>query len=406
MNFKNLLVILIGIFLNQSSVIAGVNFSFSDIFLLIFILYLIINREKWINPKIITIILIIISYLLILNLIITPLIWKVEVSILKILIEIIKLFLLFLYLLFGIYVTRKDYIDILLKAFMISSIVISIYSLLLKIINLPFKEEMFYAGVRLRGFMNDPNIYGIFQVCALSILINTNMSFLYKGIFFTTIISTIMLSGSKTSFICLIVLLIINIIKFVKITSYSNIMMLFGLLLLLIFLNIVYGSVLFSNFQTSFGRVYSLIFDTKSAISDGGSDRTKAWLTALDIIFHSYFLGVGLGSYLIISKNNYDVEILAHNTYLQLIAEWGAGLTILISFYLLIKMIYLKLFFISKDKYILELMCYFLIGSLAISLNNSRLLWLIIGWLVIKKSSSNDNSKRKESVKFKVFNNN
>src|SRR5699024_11847161 len=65
-----------------------------------------------------------------------------------------------------------------------------------------------------------------------------------------------------------------------------------------------------------------------SAVGASGSERGDAWDVALAVIALSPALGVGVGTYLTVANEVTGIPMLAHNTYLQVSAEWGLILAI------------------------------------------------------------------------------
>ena len=393
--FEKILIILIGVFLTQSSVIGNINFSLADPLLIIYCIYLILNNRKWLDSRIILLLSIFLSYLLILTLIITPLYWGITTPFLNIITEVVKLILLFGYFFIGVYITRSGEIKTLILSFTYTCLSIGLVGIFVNFIGGPLKSFFYFGEIRLKGLMNDPNYFAVLQLCALSVVSNLNINKVSKYIYSLILLGSIFLTGSKTAFVCLVIFFIINIFKFFKKLNKYNIVVYFTIIIVSsVILYLLKDFNLPSTINDSLSRIFSLLNNSQNAISDAGSDRKLAWITGLKIIQESMFLGTGIGNYLSIAGTKFNVHILAHNTYLQIVAEWGIFLGLLILSYILIKS--LKMLFIGRlltNSYLLEFIVYFLIGSLSISLNNSRILWLVIGWLyiadkLIKKRSS------------------
>ena len=81
----------------------------------------------------------------------------------------------------------------------------------------------------------------------------------------------------------------------------------------------------------------------------------------------------------------FNYAAIAHNTYLQLFAEWGIPLAIV--FFIYVFNIIFNAYSKSKNEFekVLSVSVgIMLFGSLAISLNNMRLFWLFLGFLVAR----------------------
>ncbi|MDJ1090130.1 O-antigen ligase family protein [Macrococcus caseolyticus] len=305
----------------------------------------------------------------------------------SLLVEIMKITILFLYLNLGIQLYATNKLKILLNSFVYASILISAFGLIINHAGGAIKPYLFFGGFRFKGLLNDPNLFAVSQVIALSLLRDMNLSSIKKYLYLTIILSGIILSGSKTGLICLIVFMIITFLKVIRqITSKDIVKYISVLLIVLVFIYFSKGIVVPESFLDSVNRMSQLITDSTTSINESGSSRGNAWNIAIKIIYNSLFLGTGLGTYLLISKNIFNTNVLAHNTYLQLTAEWGLLITLIIVTLILIKLLFI-LFNYKKidDTFLGELILYFLIGSFSLSLNNSRLFWLLLGpFLMIK----------------------
>ena len=79
------------------------------------------------------------------------------------------------------------------------------------------------------------------------------------------------------------------------------------------------------------------------------------------------------------------MENLAHKTFLQLAAEWGIPLTV--ALFTFISIILIKSNTVNESNteisiVLRDIIILLLVGSMAISLNNARVLWLFLGALV------------------------
>src|SRR5699024_4830073 len=79
----------------------------------------------------------------------------------------------------------------------------------------------------------------------------------------------------------------------------------------------------------SLERVLTIFTNIDSAVSESGSGRSVAWNTSIEIIKLSPLIGIGIANYIQLSTQFFGVGNIAHNTYLQLLAEWGMPLALL-----------------------------------------------------------------------------
>ena len=126
--------------------------------------------------------------------------------------------------------------------------------------------------------------------------------------------------------------------------------------------------------------------DFSGAISENGSGRDITWKVAIQVIQLSPVTGIGIGTYSHIAYQMFHSNNIAHNTFLQLSAEWGIPLAFMLFIYMFFTIGKATNFSISNDSemnlILRDIIIILLIGSMAISLNNARVLWLILGALV------------------------
>jgi len=128
-------------------------------------------------------------------------------------------------------------------------------------------------------------------------------------------------------------------------------------------------------------RIFAIFDDFGKAVSSDGSIRLQVWLISLKLLEKSPILGIGIGTYVDLSKFLYNYGMVAHNTYLQIIVEWGVILFFISMFYLFRNVFCCKGNKRTEVVIIRDMIIVLLIGSLAISLNNSRILWMLIGMI-------------------------
>jgi len=99
----------------------------------------------------------------------------------------------------------------------------------------------------------------------------------------------------------------------------------------------------------------------------------------------SPIFGVGVGTYTGITTAMWGVGAIAHNTYIQLAAEWGLPMSLFFFATIFWQLIGSTIKGKSGSELRIvyrDIIVVFLLGSFAISLNNARLLWITLGLLV------------------------
>lgn len=397
-----ILLIFMSIFLNHSNIIFGINMSISDLFLFLLCILLILNRCFYIPKKeflfflLLSISLISTSLILIPNIIIG---FKPNLN--NIIMDYIKLIVLFSYFLLGYNVFRMNYTDIIIKWFSLATLVISFLAIFYTLFNITFIRSTFYFGEnRFRGFMNDPNYFSILQLAGLVYFIrNTNLNRRFRFIAIITLISSIIISGSKTGLISLLIYMCIYTINkskksynemiktIIKIMALSIIFLLF-----IIFSDTIIPYII--KILPSSERILVIFTDFKGAISGGGSSRNEVWGLAFKLFVKFPISGVGVGTYVDLGKYLYNFGALAHNTYLQIVVEWGIVLSLIYFTYLFSNLRYKRKMHRLDDLIVNDIIIIFLIGSLAISLNNARIFWLMLG--VLRGYNRNEMYERRE----------
>ncbi|EPM6862633.1 hypothetical protein [Enterococcus hirae] len=105
-------------------------------------------------------------------------------------------------------------------------------------------------------------------------------------------------------------------------------------------------------------------------------------------------MGIGFVDYSSVALSVSGSPTIAHNTFLQIAVEWGivpAMMGMLLVFGQFVRKLLLK-------KWLLCLLILAnIIFSFSISLQNSRLLWILVGLLVVKEQGSLVNGKKEQS---------
>lgn len=391
-NMLTILLMGLGFFLNQSSIIFGVNLSISDFIIVGVITLLIVNKKIEFPMHILLFLFTLLITTSFVATYIVPIKFSVTPELQSILIELIKLLVNFIYLFIGYNLAKIKLSHYVLDSFALGAIVIAIASLLFTSFNVSvINDILFYGEIRFRGLMNDPNYFSVLQNIALAYIItNDKFKLRFKPLIITLIIISIFLSGSKTGIITLLALHILLLFKDLLLQKFRvkkiiKSIFLIGILLLIVFF---YDSIilyLFTNLNKNFpvlDRVAPIFIDFESALNTGGSGRGDTWKTALSLIMSSPLFGVGVGTYTLISNKLFNIGAIAHNTFLQIGAEWGLLLTSISLSYLA----YLLLPTSKKQNSISVklMMIIILIGGLAISLQNARIFWFTLGILIFQ----------------------
>lgn len=398
----------IGILLNQSSVLFGVNLSFADFFLVLLAFMWIVNKEFEFPSFPLLLFLLFSIFLLLNSVFIIPQQQNFQINYRLVATDYIKLLTIALYFLVGYQLEKKQLLKQVLYAFVLGAVLTSIIGFFLLFFPIPkLSEIMLYAGVRLNGFMNDPNYFSVIQCAAIVVTLflvpkNTALNYLLLSI----LISSILLSASKTGAITLVLCLIYclyylikeGIFNWKKWLSITIALMIFFALLPILFTLLQNVLDTISYHFPIFERVQVLFTDFERATRESGSGRGEVWETAITMTRSHPLLGVGIGNYTEIAYRISGDPNVAHNTYLQLSAEWGVPTTILLISYVIYLVLAPVRYYVGKHRFIVKgILFIFLISSLAISFNNSRLFWFMLGIASAQQSVEWLNEKEKEN---------
>ncbi|MGG1676772.1 O-antigen ligase family protein [Neobacillus sp. NRS-1170] len=313
--------------------------------------------------------------------------------------EYIKLAAVSMYMLGGYNFIQEKMVRLSLKWYSYAALFTGILGIFIYILGMKFLFRIYNFGIfdRYNGFMNDPNYFAIIQISALPYFLRSkNISLKAKIITYAIMMLSIFLSGSKTGFITLIIYSILFGLGevFKNKMRLRTILFWFSAILFLSILSVailLIGSNLNLNLDkfVQFQRISLLFTNFDEAINGNGSSRLPIWMAGIHLISLSPLFGVGIGMYPAVSEKIAGIEAVAHNTYIQVYSEWGGLFATILFMYL--AAILLKVTIDKKIKNVTnfvlrDILIILLIGSIAISLNNSRMFWFFLGVLACRIS--------------------
>lgn len=399
----------IGALLNQSDVLFGMNISLADFFIVLFIGALINYNLFHISSTHILVFLLFSVVIFINAVFVIPNLYQIPVYAGAVLTDYIKVVVSFLYFLVGYLIAKNGLSQTLFKWLAIAAVILGCLGIIFSLVPIPqMVDLLFYEQVRLKGLMNDPNYFSVIQCAAIAILLRYKpLPSLFKIGSISILILSIFSSGSKTGFLtlgCLLVFWMFNTFLEGKIEVRKLIFNLICLFVVFFFLPNIQAILssfleMISDKFPVFSRVELLLTDFDQAVTANGSGREEQWVIAMDLIQEFPLLGVGnTANYLTVVQGMSPMGNLAHNTYLQMAGEWGIPITLFMMYYIT------RVFFISvskgKNKQVhlttKEMLVAFLVSSLSLSFNNSRIFWLLLGmavWYSVELKEKNHTTK-------------
>lgn len=388
---------LFGALLNQTSVIFGVNLSLADLLAVLLLFFAALHSYLYV-PKYVTLFFLIITLVTVtVGVFITPMKLSFPVDPMSVTVDYVKLLTSFAYVVLGATLVRNQRFSLILRGFALVAVVIGFVAVVDMAVPgiLPI-EPMYYAGVRFRGLLNDPNYFAVLQIAAVAIIWRDKpLRPMVRFASFGIIAVSVLASGSKTGLIVMLALIAWHLFLFIfggknSTRSIARVMIfgfLFAILATLIAFvgskTLMLGLAARMETNPALARLAPLLTDFATGIDADGSGRGGAWEGALALINNSPFFGVGVGTYLDAGESLTGEQVLAHNTFLQLAAEWGLPLAV---FFFILVLIFLikrpaqdasRLWETNRD-----VLLVLLVGSVGISLNNARLFWLVLGAVV------------------------
>lgn len=384
------LIICLAIFIQQSSVIAGINISIADFITVILIIYISLFYGKQFKFNlVIQFMIILFVYRFFITLYFILFNEFVSVNIKEIIASTVKfVFVVVYFLLAYIIFNLNRYNRTFIRAYIISSTIIGILCVIGSLLKFGIIRNLFYFDeVRSKGLMNDPNYFAMTQIITLILNFKFIENKALKIFFSLILIASIFTTGSKTALIILIILSLFYLLM--KLFSGNALhlitillLVMFTLILIFVFYNFKAVNINFVDTIPSIQRMTSIFQNGSQSIDDSGSDRSLVWLNAINLIKYSYGFGIGLIDYVHLGSLINGVNLVAHNTYLQIIVEWGLIFAAIFVGYLIY--IFVKLLKYNKDQKYLYLICILgglLLYFMTVSFNNSRYVAFIIGVL-------------------------
>lgn len=387
----NFLMVLLAVLLNQSKVIAQVNLSFSDLLMVLIIIWLFFKGVLVFPQKISLFFLTIIILTMTTAVLWVPLRFGMQAPVLSVIANVVKLVTVFLYFFMGYSLTQTGQLHQVLKWFALGATGIAVLAVMYSVLpGLPLRSWLYFGGTRYSGLMNDPNYFAVIQCSALAyFLFQQHFRVLVRWLAGLIIIFSILVTGSKTGMLTLAMMFLLKLLGWLSHSSggiLKKISILFGLvglgvlgLVILVNLQPIVNFV--SRYVPEFERVAVLLTNFGDALHAEGSTRDLAWGNAVRLIEASPFLGIGVGTYSFLAEHFYGTRVIAHNTYLQLLVEWGvplASFSFGYLFWLIGKSLWNQVK-LKQVQFVNLMIVPFLIGSFALSLNNARIFWILFG---------------------------
>lgn len=398
---------ILGVLLLQTLVVAGVNTSGADP-LAVAVLCVLLLRNTTI-PAIPTVIaMLILTTTLATAAFITPHLFGVAVSPALLVRDAAKLLMSYIYFILGYALIRSGWMDTVIRWYSRAGLLVAAVGATWAFLGLgAMRDTLFYGDVRFRGISSDPNMCAILLVASLPYFARSNGKAPLTIIAYLTVLAGVLATGSKTGFVVYGLYAAVTCARGMgsawrRPKAALVVLLLTGVatsLLLLAALGFV-GGLTAHSVEGNFGasRATEVLANPAQALTESGSGRLEAFSTAVSIIAASPLAGVGIGTYSDVASALSGSPVIAHNTYLQLAAEWGLPLAV--GFVVLTLLLVTAALTPSTDHApetpILADMCLILLaGGLAVSLNNVRLFWLSLGGVAAASRGAPPHSNRR-----------
>jgi O-antigen ligase len=383
--------------LNHSSIVGGINLSLSDPLILVLAAALGLSGRLMVplQASLFFVILVVVTSLT--GLALTPFLFGTIPDGQRILADLAKLAVCLLFLACGASVARLGIQLQVLRWFALGAIAVASLGVVMEISGVRlFGDLMYYSGIRYKGFMVDPNYWAVLTCAAIAFFIrDVRFRPLTRMILIGIATIALLLSASKTGFITLLALSVLAVVDHAVRTRRSGVALFVamagaGLLILWQPILAALRETLeqYTQIAPQLSRLAVLLDDPLGAIGEGGSGRYDTWANGLEIIQASPLAGVGVGSYSLVSNDLFGRGTLAHNTYLQITAEWGLVLAAVFFIWLATRLLQVSTV-VGADTdetgmlVLRDMVVVFLIGSISLSLNNARMFWFFLGMMLV-----------------------
>lgn len=381
-------------FLNHTVIIGRFNLSIADAFLVGLLFTLVVSSRLYFTRFAVLFFLVVLAVGVSTSLFITPSVLGTTASPRSILGDVIKLVISFFYFNVGVSIARLGLHNIAIKWFAIGSAGVAALAVGMEILGFSILEDtLYYGGLRYRGFMSDPNFYSILSCVGFVYFSYSSTVHIFLRIAALLVLGfSVILSGSKTGLVALVtILFVILCTRALQARSTGRVLLfLLAGAVTIVSLNSIREWLAswvhkLSDDMPQLDRTSALLSDDFSTVLSGdGSSREAVWSVGLQIIETSPIFGVGIGSYGAVAGFLFDHPALAHNTYIQLSAEWGLVLAFVLFLWLTILLGKATLSTFSRQVpesllILRDTVIVFMIGSVSLSLNNARMLWFFLG---------------------------
>lgn len=388
-------VVALGLALNHSSVLFSLNLSLADPVVAALIAILALGRKLWVPVAPLAFFLVLSIQMLCVTVLLVPRWTSIPITTSDTVQDVTKLAVSFLCLVLGVQVVRMGHARLALRAFVAGATVVAGIAVIAQVIPLPGTGTLYYGGFRLRGLTNDPNNYAVMTCAAIALLWYDRGIRIWMNVIASTIlISGVLLSASKTGAIALALLVVWRALglrtslgddtesrtrRILAAVSMLGI----GAMVVLVAPSTGLGGTLAELVSgvPALERLSTLLVSFDTAIAGDGSGRSAAWAIAVALILFSPLLGVGVGTYLPVAQELTGNPVLAHNTFLQIMAEWGLPMALIFLTWAIRATLMrpshppLRALWATSSTASIVL----LVSSVGLSLNNSRLFWFLLG---------------------------
>lgn len=370
----------------MQKLLLGINFSISDIILVILLIKLAKRQQIHVPIKLFVFIIILFSVSLFNTIFLIRPDIEMPLIFISFLMEFVKVGIGVSYFLIAFSLCRYYEMKTVFRGFVYGTTLISLVAVISSIFHVAlFNKYFFYEGSsRFVGLFSDPNYFAIVSTAVIALLafdFNNKLDVKFKKIYMLIILIAILFSGSKTGLILLMVIITSKFVFTLRVNNMKTLIQLFSLIITMLILYLNKELIINKMNELSYEypvlkRLVMVFTDTETALSGNGSNRANSWNLGLGLIERYPFLGVGIGNYSDTLYYHTGFRGLSHNSYIQVAAEWG--LPLMFIFY---SQVFINMFIVIKRKYlaIASAMGIILIGSMSVSLNNSRVFWFLFG---------------------------
>lgn len=383
-------IVLLGALLVSQKEILGQNLSFADPLAVVLIGLLVYRRKLRLPLSTAVFFLVLSVVVLTMGAIVSPVRFNFLPRYRAIFAEFAKLVASFLYFILGFNITRRFQGLSVFRGFALGATIAALVAVAVTTMPIPESwQPLFFLEGRYIGFMTDPNYFAVLQAMSLAFFVHTrDLRPWLRGTCFVLIAWSILVSDSKTGFVLLGFYAVFVISREIVLRQSRRTLMMVlagaSVVLLLVLLGLTWSGI---PVLDVLGRAGMVLIDPVAALGSTESRRLQVWRMGYQLVTLSPIMGFGLAGSRSVSEVVFGSYGYAHNTLLQLAADWGTIMVVVLVGGVTAKIHQCRTLHPAPQQHTVfssvffDMLIIYFMGSMSLSLGNTRIMWVLLGML-------------------------